>query len=174
MSGGVGPGGIGGGSGGGGYPGGPGPGPIPGPGGHPQYPYQAPQPIHQQPVHAQYPQQPVHQQQNPDHFRETVAPGVKLFGQSLGLSLGFFLGIVLVFVLIPILLCGGCVMMGACINVAEDRANRESRDSVQRWQNQYREPTTMENRSLEIPSSPAGQADDGIRVLPGGGVSAGR
>lgn len=135
---------------------------------NPQYPYQAPQPVPQYPQQ-QYPfhQQPIpqHQQnpQNPDHFRETVAPGMKLFGQSLGLSFGFFLGIVLIFVFIPMLLCGGCVAMGMFASVADSVSN--SRDT-QDWRD-IDEPLNSGFRNDN-------QNDTGPRVLPGGGIDSGR
>lgn len=127
---------------------------------NPQYPYQAPQ---QHP----FPQQPIPQHpQQPDHFRETVAPGMKLFGQSLGLSFGFFLGMVLIFVFIPMLLCGGCVMMGMVAGVADSASSSRSRESRD-WRD-IDEPLNSDSQNNN------GQNDTGPRVLPGGGIDSGR
>lgn len=128
-------------------------------------------------------------EQNPSAFRETVTPGVRVFGQSLGISLGFLLGIVLVFVFVPMLLCGGCFAMAVFVRVADDSTSHyESdwddgvdnrmpqnsrggrRDSIQDWQNS-RSPSSPAGPSY--PSHPT-PADSGPKTRPDGGIDSSR
>ena len=90
---------------------------------------------------------------------------MKLFGQSLGLSFGFFLGMVLIFVFIPMLLCGGCVMMGMVAGVADSASSSRSRESRD-WRD-IDEPLNSDSQNGN------NQNDTGPRVLPGGGIDSG-